>query len=164
MEERRKIEQIPKFDEKGYLEYTIIPNYKIHKNFMTPNEIKFYKFLIKVVVALQEQYNLRLKIFAQVALNRIIDVNNKRYSELWENICDRSIDFVLYDENQEKIYCCIELNDETHNQPERIERDTLVKKALEGNIKIIFQKRQDNYKINEMINKILDCKREETNV
>lgn len=156
MEERRKIKQVEKFDENGNLEYTIIPNYRIHENFMTENEIRFYKFLIKAVITIKEKYNINLTIFAQVALNRIIEINNKRHSELWENICDKSIDFILYDESKEKIFCCIELNDETHLQASRIARDNMIEKALkDGNVKIIFVKRQNTYNLDEMIDKIL---------
>ena len=160
MEERRKIKQIEKFDENGELEYTIIPNYRVHENFMTKPEVKFYKFLIKVVVQLKKEYDINLTIFSQVALNRIIDVNNNRHSKLYENIRDRSIDFVLYDEATDKIYCCIELNDETHNKPERIKRDNLIKKALDGNIKIIFIERKENYNLNQVLNEILSCRKQ----
>ncbi len=158
MEERRKVKQIEKFDEDGNLEYTIIPNYKIHENFMTQNEMKFYNYLISAVNELDKQHNIHLTIFAQVAVNRLIEVNNNRNSKLWENICDKSIDFVLYEKKLNKVYCCIELNDETHHEPKRIKRDEMLKKALNsGDVKMIFIEKQENYNVNEIMNTILEC-------
>ena len=120
MEEKRKVKQIEVFDEKGNLEYTVIPNYKEHENFMTQSELRFYKFLINVIIELKEKYNLRLTIFAQVALNRLIDVNNeRRMNPLFDKISRKSIDFALLDETTNKIYCCIELDDETHGREDR---------------------------------------------
>ena len=157
MEERRKIKQIEKYDEYGNLEYTIIPNYKVHENFMTKNELDFYKYLISAIINIREKHQLKLTIFSQVALNRIIDVNNNRNDKLYRNICDRSIDFVLYNESNNKIHCCIELNDETHNHPERIKRDLMIEKALKGNINIIFVERKERYNVQELMNEILKC-------
>ena len=105
-------------DDKGMLDYTIIPNYKIKEEFITENELKLYKVLKKVA------YELKLDIFTQVALNRILEINNRRKQQQLRNRIDRkSIDFVLYDEKTKKIVCCIELDDSTHEREERIERD-----------------------------------------
>ena len=156
MEEKRKVKQIEINNEFGELEYTIIPNYKIHENFMTENEIKFYKFLIKVILEIKEKYNINLTIFTQVALNRIIDVNNERHkNDLFEKISRKSIDFVLYNEKINKIFCCIELDDKTHNEPKRIKRDNLIDKIFKNNIKLIHIKTAQYYNLEEVINKII---------
>lgn len=157
MDEKRKVKQIEIYDDKGNLEYTMIPNYKEHENFMTQSELRFYKFLINVVIELKEKYNLRLTIFAQVALNRLIDVNNERkMNPLFDKIARKSIDFALLNENTNKIYCCIELDDETHEREDRQERDILLDKVFKDNIKLIHIKRQDYYDTNEIIKKILN--------
>lgn len=165
-EEKRTTKQVPVYDENGNLEYMKIPNYRLHEPFLTKNEVNFFVTLINAVNQIK---NLKLSIFAQVALNRIIDVNNERVKfgnsnkndpekSLWKEIHERSIDFVLYDRDKEKIYCCIELNDETHKQPKRKERDEIIEKILlEGDIRIIFQKRQNHYNVDEIVKKILDC-------
>ena len=57
MNERREIKQIEVKNEIGELEYTIIPNYRVHENFMTESEIKFYKFLIRAVLEIQYKFN-----------------------------------------------------------------------------------------------------------
>lgn len=153
--ERRIISQTEIRDKNGNLEYTIIPNYRVHKNFMTDNEKKLYKCLIGAVAEIRKTLNEKYTIFTQVALNRIIDVNNNRESKLWEDIRDRSIDFVIYDEKREEIKCCIELNDETHKEEKRIDRDNMIAKALKNNIDLIFIERKDFYNIKEIINLII---------
>lgn len=157
MEEKRKIKQLEILDEKGNLEYTIIPNYRTHENFMTQNELKFYKFLIKVIIEIKERYNINLTIFAQVALNRLIDVNNERKRDvLFDRISRKSIDFALMNENNNKIFCCIELDDETHENSDRKERDQLLDKIFKNNMKLIHIKRKEFYNIDEMIKKIIE--------
>ena len=146
MEEKRKIEQKEILDEKGLLEYTIIPNYKEKKPFLTNNEIKLYKTLKKIA------YELKLTVFTQVALNRIIEVNNERKNQqLFNRICSKSIDFILYDEEKNKIKYCIELNDKTHNNIERKERDIFLEKIFKLNdIKLIYIKTEIYYNIEKI--------------
>ena len=156
MKERRLTKQIEVLDKNGELEYTIIPNYKIHKNFLTINELKFYKFLIIVVQEIRKKFNINLQIFTQVALNRIIDVNNERKNEeLFDKISRKSIDFVLYNDETNEILCCIELDDETHNSESRKKRDELLDKVFENNIKLLHLKRQNYYNLEEIVNLIM---------
>lgn len=156
MEEKRKIKQIEIKDANGNLEYTIIPNYKIHENFMTESEIKFYKFLIRVILEIKEKYNTKLTIFVQVALNRIIDVNNDRKkSELFDKISRKSIDFVLFDESKNAISCCIELDDSSHYSAERRERDILLDKIFKNNTKLLHIEKQDYYDLDDIVKKII---------
>lgn len=156
MIEKRKVKQIEKRNEFGELIYTIIPNYKAHENFMTENELKFYHFLIKVIVEIKERYELNLRIFAQVAVNRIIDVNNERkMNELFDKISMKSIDFVIFEENTNKIKCCIELDDETHQNEKRIERDRILDQIFKDTIKLIHIKRSEFYDFEETIKQIM---------
>lgn len=64
------------------LKYVVIPNYTKTDSFMTKSEIRFYKLLINIVTEIREKYNIRLEVFPQVALNRIIKQNNRREQEL----------------------------------------------------------------------------------
>ena len=138
-------------DDKGMLDYTIIPNYKIKEEFITENELKLYKVLKKVA------YELKLDIFTQVALNRILEINNRRKQQQLRNRIDRkSIDFVLYDEKTKKIVCCIELDDSTHEREERIERDLSLDKIFKDTIKLIRIKVQNYYDYNKILNMIKD--------
>lgn len=156
MEERREIYQKKIYDEEGKLKYVIIPNYTKTNFFMSQSETKFYKLLILIVTEIREKYNIRLEIFPQVAINRIIKQNNQREKELEKDIFAKSIDFTLYDKEKDEIYCCIELDGKEHKtDPERIKRDKIVNEAFKDNIKLIRQEVQDNYNKNELIEKIL---------
>lgn len=149
--EKRKMKELEILDDKGMLDYTIIPNYKMKEEFITENELKLYKVLKKVA------YELKLDIFTQVALNRILEVNNRRKQQQLRNRIDRkSIDFVLYDEKTKKIVCCIELDDSTHEREERIERDLFLDKIFKDTIKLIRIKVQNYYDYNKILNMIKD--------
>lgn len=151
MQEKRKMKQIEVKDKNGYLEYTIIPNYKPKEKFLSNNEITLYKTLKKIC------YELKLTIFAQVSLSQILEINNRRkQQQLFNRIMCKSIDFVLYDEETNTIACCIELDDKTHEQEERKERDLFLDKIFNHNIKLIHIKSQKFYDAEEIKNKILE--------
>lgn len=157
MEERRNILQKKIYDNEGKLKYIIIPNYKKTDFFMSKTEIQFYKFLINTIIEIKEKYNIKLEIFPQVALNRIITQNNKREKELEKDIFAKSIDFVLYDKEKDEIFCCIELDGEEHNtDTERIKRDKIINEMFKDNIKLIRQKVQKKYNQEDLINKIIE--------
>lgn len=156
MEEKRVIKQEKVYDENGKLKYVIIPNYTKTDFFMSENEIKYYKHLIVAIQKIKKENHISLNIFPQVAINRIIKQNNKRENELEKDIFAKSIDYVLYDIVKNEIFCCIELDGTEHyTDKNRIERDIIVNNAFKGNIKLIRQKVQDSYNIDEIINKIL---------
>ena len=129
--------------------HKFMPNYKIKEEFITENELKLYKVLKKVA------YELKLDIFTQVALNRILEINNRRKQQQLRNRIDRkSIDFVLYDEKTKRIVCCIELDDPTHEREDRIERDLFLDKIFKDAIKLIRIKVQNYYDYNAILHMI----------
>lgn len=156
LEERREVKQIPVYDKDGRIEYYKIPNYSIREEILTNNERKFLRTLIKVVQKLNEEYkkkNLYVQISTQVAINRIIAINNKRNSALYEEIKDKSIDYVLYDINTGKILVCIELDGKEHEEnEERQKRDILVDKMFNGIVNLVHIKNQDEYDENIILN------------
>ena len=158
MEEKREIKQEKIYDENHKLLYTIIPNYRKTDYFMSENEIKFYKFLISTAKKIQEKYNIKLDVFTQVAINRIIKQNNEREKELEKDIFAKSIDFVLYDISKEEIFCCIELDGKEHKTNiKRIERDKTINNIFKQlKIKLIHQENQTNYNKEKIIKKILE--------
>lgn len=159
IEDRRKIEQIPEYDEDGRIKFYKIPNYKIRKEFITNSERNFMKTLIKIVTELNNKElhnkNIHIQISTQVAINRIIDINNKRINELYNEINNKSIDFVLFDLNQGTILCCIELNGKEHKEnQERHQRDILLRKMFEDIVKYIEIEKSDDYDYDELYNLI----------
>lgn len=160
LEERRKVEQIPIYDKDGRIDYYKIPNYSLKNEFLTCSERNFMRILINIVQRLNEKYKdnkIFLQISTQVALNRIIDINNKRNSALYDEIKNKSIDYVLYDLNSGKIICCIELDGKEHiENAERKTRDILLGKMLKDIVKIIHIECNNNYNEEEIIKLILE--------
>ena len=76
MEEKRIIKQEKIYDENGKLLYTVIPNYTKTDYFMSETEIRFYKVLICTAKEIQNKYKIKLDVFPQVAVNRLIKQNN----------------------------------------------------------------------------------------
>ena len=154
MEEKRKIEQIPVYDEDGRIEYYKIPNYKKHENFLTKNEIIFFRELLLTIKKYNKENKNKsyLVVFSQVAINRIIDINNSRNCKnLTEELKNKSIDFVIYDIKNNDIKCCIELDGPEHEiDIERKKRDILLDKMFKDLIKIIHIKNREIYNKEEL--------------
>ena len=160
LEEKRKIKQIPIYDEDGRIDFFKIPNYTLKKEFITCNERIFMRTLINIIPKLNEKYKenkVFCQISTQVALNRIIDINNQRNSSLYKEIKNKSIDYVLYDLNTGKILCCIELDGTEHiENTARKERDILLSKMLKEVVKIIHIQSNTNYDEDEIIRQITE--------
>jgi hypothetical protein len=91
---------------------------------LTAAELKFYHVL-KPVTA--QQYDISCK----VRLGDIINCTDYYWHKGYgPKISSKHIDFVLYDPNTSEIILCIELDDKSHNRPDRIKRDKFVNNAL----------------------------------
>lgn len=99
--------------------------YKRKNFFLTRAEHECYDALIAAVG--QDYY-----IFAQVHLSTIVD--NKVVGQNWRaafrHIDEKSVDFVLCDKTYISPKLAIELDDRTHERPERKERDIEVERIL----------------------------------
>ena len=159
LQERRHVEQIPVYDRDGRIDYYKIPNYKLRNEFLTNSERTFYRSLINVVKKLNEEYKDDKRpyfvISTQVALNRIVDINNERNSNLYDEIKNKSVDFVVYNLNSGKIICCIELDGKEHKENEkRIERDKLLSKMLDDLVDLTHININNNYDEEYLLKKI----------
>lgn len=87
------------------------------KPLMSNYEFKFYKILEE----LKEEY----EIMPQINLASIIKKinNNKYYSELFRNI-----DFAIFSKDYKELLLLIEINDKTHNELSRKDRDLKIQK------------------------------------
>lgn len=114
---------------------------------LTQTELKFYKILKQITDKLE------LNLFCQVAMYELI--NTKDYKN-FNKIKNKSIDFVITEKNC-KIKLCIELDDNTHNQQKRIERDNFINKIFaEANTKLLRIKTKNYYDIEELEKKLKD--------
>ena len=132
-EKKGEIEKETTFTKKEYL--------------LTQQELKFYKLLKTITDKLE------LNLFCQVAMYELI--NTKDYLD-FNRIKSKSIDFVITEKNC-KIKLCIELDDETHKQQKRIERDELINKIFKNtNTKLLRIKTQNFYNLEELEQQIRD--------
>jgi very-short-patch-repair endonuclease len=100
--------------------------YSSKKFFLTRAEHECYDALI---AAVGEEYH----VFPQVHLPSIVD--NKVIGQHWKaafsHISQKSVDFVLCDKSYISPKLAIELDDRTHERPDRRERDIEVERILE---------------------------------
>lgn len=93
--------------------------------FMTNSEVRFFAILQE---AIPEHF-----IFAQVQLSRLIVSTDKADKGFWFNrICRMSADYVLVHRDAQTILAVIELDDWTHDKPERQRADQKKTKAIES--------------------------------
>ena len=100
------------------------------KNLLTKNEMYFFEIIKK-------NFSDKYIIMPQVNLASIIE-KNKNYPTQYQNELFRNVDFGIFDKKTTKPLLLIEINDSTHNQYKRKERDKKVKEICEkAQIKII---------------------------
>jgi len=93
--------------------------------FMTDSEVRFFALLQE---AMPEHF-----IFAQVQLSRLIQSTDAQDAAFWFNrICRMSADYVLVDRDAQTVIAVIELDDWTHDKPERKRADQKKTKAIES--------------------------------
>lgn len=122
--------------------------YVTNNYIMTPTELKFYRELKKVTDKLE------LIVFSQVNMERIINVLNNNISDR-NKIKSRSIDFVIVNNKNCKVVCCIELDDYTHNR-EKVKKIDEFKNKVFEHVKIPLHRIKVNgyydiIKLEEMI-------------
>ena len=122
-------------------------NYKINNNIFTETEKNFYKIL-KLITD-----DLNLNILSKVRLADIIYTENKNY-KYFNKIKAKHIDFVLIDE-EGNIKLLIELDDKTHNNYDRKQRDKFINEIFENEkIKLLRIPVQYTYNLQEIKQKI----------
>lgn len=117
--------------------------YKKRAYFFTKNELKFYCELVK------ETTDLNLVLFAKVRLADIIEPKEKgkQWQSQFNRIKSKHVDFVLCDLPSVKPVLVIELDDSSHDRPDRLERDSFVDKALsQARIPIIHTRNSSGLK------------------
>ncbi|MFZ3009573.1 MAG: DUF2726 domain-containing protein [Candidatus Microsaccharimonas sp.] len=104
------------------------PQYKYSrkKEFITKSEKEFYKLLVEVAGD-------RYYIFPQIHLSALFkNETYGRYHKLaFQIINRRSVDYILCDKTSLEPVYAVELDDSTHDTPDRIKRDENVNKLFE---------------------------------
>ena len=121
---------------------------------VTKSELKFYKSLSKAV---QDDF----QIFAMVRIADLLRVEkgNKHRRKWLNKILAKHIDFVLCDPGSLKPIVCLELDDVSHQRPDRIERDKFVNLAFKSAqlplLRIPTQIEYKSREIRELIESVL---------
>lgn len=127
--------------------------YKRKNFFLTRAEHECYDALI---VAVGNDYF----IFAQVHLPTLLE--NKVVGQNWRgalrHISEKSVDFVLCDKNYISPKLAIELDDKSHERPERQERDKEVERILQdAGLPLLRLENRGRFDSNELAQKIKDA-------
>ena len=101
--------------------------YRARGKLVTKSELRFYKSLYKAV---QDDF----EIFAMVRIADLLQVEKgtPNYRKWLNKILAKHVDFVLCDPGSLEPRICIELDDRSHQRPDRIERDAFVDHAFES--------------------------------
>lgn len=143
--------------------YLIIKKFKPKNNSKNKNQSSQIKYQSRQLMSEYEKYFYEIlsKNFAQeyiimpqVNLASIIE-KIKDFPKQYQNELYRNIDFSIFDINSMKPLLLIEINNKTHNQPDRIKRDLKVKEICnQANIKLItFYTKYEN-KPNYIVSRI----------
>lgn len=97
------------------------------ENLMSPAEQAFFAVLHPIV-------NSSCLVSSKVRLADLFDVRRARGQQAaFNKICSKHIDFVLTEPGTSRIICAIELDDSSHNRPDRMERDDFVNELFAAN-------------------------------
>ena len=102
-------------------------NYERKKFLISPAEHECYNALVSAV---GDKYY----VFPQIHLSTFLDskVIGQNWKGAFSHINQKSVDYVLCDKQNISPKLAIELNDKSHNQDKRVERDIEVKRILEN--------------------------------
>ncbi len=113
----------------------ITPTYRVRDDFLSHTETAFYHTLKAVV-------NERAVILTKVNLADLVyaakGTNRERYIA-WQRINRKHVDYVLCKPNSLEPIAAIELDDHSHQRPDRQERDVFVDEVLRGAGLLVFR-------------------------
>jgi len=92
---------------------------------MTSRENECFKIL-------NEVFSSKWFVIPQVHLSALLDyrVKGQNWNAAFRHINGKSVDFVLIGKESYRVICAIELDDSTHNKPERKERDVEIERIF----------------------------------
>lgn len=119
---------------------------------LTTTESKFYHVLVEAVAG-------DALIFAKPRIADVLAVDSLKDKKHWQRsfnrIAQKHVDFVLCDHESQAFICAIELNDRSHERPDRKRRDVFVVKAFKrAKLPLIMQVTQTDYSSTEIRRKL----------
>lgn len=125
-------------------------HYPYFKNssLLTPAEISF-RHSLKIAVGDACDISLKVRLADMITVNR--GMTKTEWSSAFNQIKAKHIDFVLVDKETTAILCAIELDDSSHDKPERQKRDAFLEAALKSaNLPLFRFKANHAYKSKEI--------------
>lgn len=124
---------------------------------LTPAEISF-RHTLKMVVGNTYEINSKVRLADLISVHK--GLSKSEWSKSFNQIKAKHLDFVLIDKETTEILCVIELDDATHNKPERHKRDNFLDAALKSaNLPLLRFKAGHAYnsqKIGDAINSVFN--------
>jgi hypothetical protein len=115
---------------------------------LTKSELFFYESLKSAV---DENSGIAVKVRMADILKVDTKAANKKYMAAFNRIARKHVDFVIYNKSDFFIQQLVELDDKSHDLPERKQRDYFVDQAMQAaGIKIIHIKTQKKYNKEEL--------------
>ena len=131
-----------------------VQEYKYHRKWylVTQSELSFFHTLLEVV------HNFYY-VVPQVHLSSLL--NHKTWGQSWKGALSRiqrkSVDYVICSRKELTPVCAIELDDPSHSEPDRVERDKLVESIFEeAGIPLIRIKTQEQNNVQLLRDKLAD--------
>jgi hypothetical protein len=101
--------------------------YYVRRNLFSPAELSFYKVL-------EQAFGSKYRILAKIRLADILRVNGEleksEKQSAFNRIQSKHVDYVLCEPGDLQVQCVLELDDKSHDAPDRIARDGFVDSAL----------------------------------
>lgn len=124
----------------------------------TKAELNFYRYLVKAVDG-------RAVVFGKVRIADVIQpkqsLKGSKRTEVLAKIAQKHFDFVIVHPDTMEVIAAIELNDASHKQKDRAERDKLVRDAMKSSniplIEVPAGKSYDMKNLFKLLAPVLDC-------
>lgn len=128
------------------------PNVMVSKKFLSDAEVSFYRVLTLCL-------DNKTTILAQVSLQQLFSLKGPGRQQTWQNkIRSRSIDFLLCDTATLRPILGIELDDVSHERPERVNRDLEVDRIFQAaKLPLLHIPAQRQYDTRKLTQQIQDC-------
>lgn len=124
--------------------------YKKKDYVMTQSEMKFFTILTQAIGNTYE-------IFPQVHLASFLDhkIKGQNWNGAFRHIDEKSVDYLLCNKTDLLIRCAIELDDKSHERPDRQERDKEVERILrDAHMPLLRIKDHENIDSGQIVEKI----------
>ena len=131
---------------------TSLPSYRLI-NPLSPAELNFYRVLYQ---AINNEAIIFSKVRVADTITPTLPNNTKEWYAAFNKISAKHFDFIIVDDRNAKIIAAIELDDKSHNNKKRIERDKFLNKVCsDAGLPLYRFRASKSYSINEIRERII---------